>query len=223
LPQYEQTLLGYTAEKAGETLSVGAIAIVPVMPVVGWLLKKVAARWLVAAGFALSTYALHVMTQIEPGVAFSTLTGWRVLQALGLALLFVPITTSMYVGLPPERNEEAAALLNLARNLGGGVGISLIETLLARRTQAHQSVLVEHATVFDRAYRATIQAIEHGVGASPSLARLGAGRVYQELQRQALALAYVDVMRVLAVIGGVAVLVALLLKANPPGRGPAAA
>jgi DHA2 family multidrug resistance protein len=223
LPQYEQTFLGYSAEKAGETLSVGALVIVPIMPAVGWLLKHVTARWLVALGFVGSTYALYVMSNLNLDVSFSVLTGWRVLQGLGLALLFIPLTTSMYVGLPPEKNEEAAALLNQARNLGGSIGISLIETFLARRTQVHQNILVAHTNPFNSAYRAAIDAAKRQVSTGDLAAmRTAAARVYEELQRQAATLAYVDVMRTLAVISAAAVLLALLLRANPPGEGPAA-
>jgi MFS transporter, DHA2 family, multidrug resistance protein len=106
LPQYEQTLLGYSAQKAGETLSVGAIVIIPLMPLVGWLMNHLAARWLVAVGFGLTTLALLVMSNLEPGVSFGVLTGWRLLQSLGLAFLFIPISTSMYVGLPPGRTRR---------------------------------------------------------------------------------------------------------------------
>ncbi len=219
LPQYEQVLLGYSAVKAGETLSVGALVIVPIMPLVGLILKRVAARWLVAAGFAATAATLFVMSNIDLNVGFSTLAGWRVLQGLGLALLFIPITTSMYVGLPPDKNEEAAALLNLGRNLGGSVGIAFIETMLARRSQVHQSVLAAHATSFNPAYRAALEAGHRGAAAAES----GAARVYQELQRQASALAYVDIFQLLAVVGAGAVVIALLLRANPPGRGPVAA
>jgi DHA2 family multidrug resistance protein len=222
LPQYEQTLLGYSAEKAGETLSVGAIAIIPLMPLVGWVLKHIAARWVIAAGFVLSTVALFVMARIDLDVSFGVLTQWRVLQALGIALLFVPITTSMYVGLPPEKNEEAAALLNLFRNLGGSIGISLIETQLVRRSQAHQNFLVAHATSFNPAMRAALDAAQRGTlqGATTTRMRLAYARVYEQIQHQASALAYVDVLQLLAVIAGFAVLVALLLRSNPRGQGP---
>jgi DHA2 family multidrug resistance protein len=225
LPQYEQVLLGYSAEQAGETLSVGALVIIPLMPFVGWLLKHIAARWLVAIGFALSTLALYVMSNLELGVSFGVLTGWRTLQSLGLAFLFIPITTSMYVGLPPEKNEEAAALLNLGRNIGGSVGISFIETLIARRSQVHQSVLVEHTTRYNPSFRAAVDAAQrnvHGGGANASM-HAAYARVYEQLQNQAAALAYVDVIQMLAVLAAVAGLVALLLRANPPGRAAPAA
>ena len=223
LPQYEQVLLGYSAEKAGETLSVGALCIIPVMPLVGLLVNRVASRWLVALGFVLSAYALYVMSSIELGVSFGVLTSWRILQSLALSLLFIPISTSMYVGLKPEKKEEAAALFNLGRNLGGSVGISLIETLLARRAQLHQNVLVAHTTRFNPLVRAMVSGLQAtlthaGAGAVRSLRMAYAG-LYGEVQRQAAALAYIDVLRLLAVAASAAALVALLLRPTPAGEG----
>ena len=225
LPQYEQVLLGYSAQTAGITLSVGALCLIPIMPLVAKLANVIAARWLVAAGFVLSAYALFVMSHIDLDVSFRTLTMWRVLQASALALFFVPITTSMYVGLPKEKNEEAAALFNLSRNLGGSVGISVIESLLIRRQQMHQNFLVGHATRLSPAFRDSVAAMRERFmhsGSSPTGALHKAyALVYRELQRQAAALAYVDVFRFLLVGAIVAAFVALLLRSNTPGQGTA--
>ena len=219
IPQFEQVLLGYSAQKAGETLSVGGLVILPLMPLVGWLVNKVAARWLVALGFALSAVALHVMTHINLDISFGVATRWRVLQSLGLAFLFIPITTSSYVGLPQGKTEEASALLNLSRNLGGSVGISIMGTLLARRSQFHQNVLVSHTTQFSPALRATTAQLQQafqiaGVNGVRSM-RMAYAAVYRELQRQVSALAYVDVFWVLFVLSVFAIFVSLLLRANP--------
>jgi DHA2 family multidrug resistance protein len=223
LPQYEQVLLGYTAQKAGETLSVGALCIIPMMPLVGWLVNHVAARWLVVAGFVACAAALFAMSSINLEVSFGVLTYWRLLQALSMSLFFIPITTSMYVGLPEEKKEEAAALFNLGRNLGGSVGISLIVTALARRQQMHQNFLVAHVTRFQPAARKAVAALQaHFAQASHGPARslqMAYQQIYLEVQRQASALAYVDVLRMLVVGSVLAALVALLLRANPIGRG----
>ena len=223
LPQYEQVLLGYSAEKAGMTLSVGALFIIPLMPVVARLVNVVAARWLVAAGFLVTAYALYVMSNIDLEVSFSTLTWWRVLQGSAMALFFIPITTSMYVGLPQEKNEQAAALFNLGRNLGGSVGISLIESMLARRAQLHQNVLIAHTTRFNPAFRAALAAMRtkfvHAGSDAATALHMAYASLYAEVQRQASALAYVDVLRLLMLGSLLAVVVALFLRANPLGRG----
>jgi DHA2 family multidrug resistance protein len=223
LPQYEQTLLGYPAEKAGMTLSVGALFLIPLMPIGAQLVNIMSARWLVAAGFVLSAYALQVMSQINLDVSFATLTWWRALQVSALALFFVPITISMYSGLPREQNEQGAALFNLGRNLGGSIGISLIETQLTQRSQFHHNVLVANMTPFNPVFRtslATLRAsFEHAGRDAATALQMAYASLYGELQAQALALAYVDVLRLLTVAAILGVFVALLLRANPPGKG----
>jgi DHA2 family multidrug resistance protein len=218
LPLYEQVLLGYSAQKAGETLSAGALVLLPLMPVAGWLVNRVAARWLVAFGFLLTAFALHVMTQINLGISFGTATSWRVLQVLGLAFLFIPITTSSYVGIPPDKNEEASAILNLSRNLGGSVGIALMGSLLVRRTQFHQAVLVAHTTRYSPRFRAlssTLQeAFTHGGVNASRAVRAAYASIYAEVQRQASAMAYVDIFWILAVLALGGAVAALFLRAQ---------
>jgi DHA2 family multidrug resistance protein len=221
LPQYEQTLLGYTAEKAGMTLSVGGLFLIPVMPIIGQLVKVVSARWLVALGFVVSAYALHVMSHINLGVSFSTLTWWRVLQMSAMGLFFIPITTSMYAGLPQEKNEQGAALFNLGRNLGGSVGISLIETLLARREQLHQNVLVSHTTPFSPPFRAAVAVTQRAFsrGHDPVTAlRMTYASLFAQVQRETAALAYVDVLQLLVIGSVVGIVFALFLSASPGDR-----
>jgi DHA2 family multidrug resistance protein len=224
LPLYEQVLLGYTAQKAGETLSAGGLAILPLMPLAGWLVNRVAARWLVAFGFVLSAFSLHVMTQINLGISFGTAVSWRVLQVLGLAFLFIPINTSAYVGIPPRKNEQASALLNLSRNLGGSVGISLMGALLARRAQFHQAVLVAHTSRFDPSFRALASglrdAFTRGGANSVRAMRMAYASIYDEVQRQATALAYVDIFWILSVLalGGAAVALFLRAQGQTPVR-----
>jgi DHA2 family multidrug resistance protein len=222
IPQFEQLWLGYTAERAGETLSIGGLFILPLMPLVGWLVTRIPARWLVVFGFAVSALALYVMGRINLDVDFSTLAWWRVLQASGIAFLFIPITTTSYVGLPPTKNEEGSALLNLSRNLGGSFGISVLESLLARRSQLHQGTLVQHTSRFDPTMRALVArvgeaAVRHGAGAVAST-RMAYGTIYRSVVAQASALAYVDVFRLLALMALCACAIAIPLRSHVPGE-----
>src|SRR5215475_1931302 len=88
--------------------------------------------------------ALYHMTSFNMEVDYWTLVIARIFQASGLAFLFIPISTVAYVGIPREKNNNASAIINLARNLGGSVGIALLTTFLARRSQYHRSILVAH-------------------------------------------------------------------------------
>src|SRR5205807_328745 len=96
LPQYLQTVMGYTAQRAGEVLSPGGLVVIALLPLVGRLMKRLDARWLVAFGFASTAAALYHMTEIHPGISFRTAVGMRMFQSVGLAFLFVPITTLAY-------------------------------------------------------------------------------------------------------------------------------
>ena len=82
-------------------------------------------------------------TLLTPDATFSYFAGVRVFQTLGLPFLFIPINTVAYDGLPVEKTSQGSALMNVARNLGGGIGISLANVELTQRTQFHQARLVE--------------------------------------------------------------------------------
>jgi len=94
IPQYLQTLLGYTAERAGMVLSPGALAILLLMPIVGTLIGKVEARWLAGVGFAISALALFHMCGLSLQIDFKTAMTYRIYQSIGLAFLFIPINTA---------------------------------------------------------------------------------------------------------------------------------
>jgi DHA2 family multidrug resistance protein len=126
------------------------------------------------------------------------------------------------VGLPRGKNEQASALLNLARNLGGSVGISLMEALIARRSQFHQGTLVAHITRFSPILRRELavqaQALTHAGANAVAGARMAYGLAYAEVQRQAAALAYADVFQVLGMLAVCSVPIALFLRAEPGGQ-----
>jgi DHA2 family multidrug resistance protein len=125
-------------------------------------------------------------------------------QGFGLPFLFVPITTVSYAGLPPGKSNNASALINTMRNLGGSFGISMAVGLLARRGQFHHARLAETFTVFTR--------LRSGSGAS--LAAFG-----QALERQAEMLSYIDVFMFLAILAACVVPITFLLRAVKTGEG----
>jgi DHA2 family multidrug resistance protein len=145
-------------------------------------------------------YASHLTLQAD----FWQLSWSRVLQAVWLPFLFIPISSASLVGIPPARNGDASALLNLMRNLGGSIGVSYITTLLAWRSQTHQAHLVEHLTPYN------------GYGFGTDLAAL-AQRVYTQAQ----IMTYLDLFRVLGVAALVAAPIALLLPRLPKGAAAA--
>lgn len=204
LPVFLQTLLGYTAMRSGLVLSPGGVVIALSMPVVGFLLSKVEARWLVIFGLCVSAIGLFQMARFNLDVDYHTAMMARVVQSAGLAFLFVPINTMAFAFVAKEKMGNATGLMNLARNVGGSSGIAIVTTMLARREQFHQQSLVSHLTPYDQNY---VQALNHAVqvlvsrGASAAQALAQAqGMIYLELQRQSMMKAFIDNFWLLGVI-----------------------
>jgi DHA2 family multidrug resistance protein len=226
IPQYLQTLLGYTAQLAGMALSPGGLVVMAMMPLVGFLVSHYDARWLIAIGFAACSAALFHMTDLNLGISFAVAVKFRMLQAAGIAFLFVPINTMSYVGVPRNKNNQVSGMVNLARNVGGSVGISIVETLLAQRSQKHQSDLAGHLTstsvAFQNQVSATTQALQRAGYNAVDASQRAYGIVYAQVQRQSAALAYNDVIWVFAIACAIMVPLAFLMQRNKAGAGPGA-
>jgi DHA2 family multidrug resistance protein len=226
IPQYLQNLMGYTAEQAGMALSLGGIVVIVLMPVVGILISRVDARALIAFGFLLTCVALVHMTSIYPGIDFKTAALFRVFQMTGLAFLFVPISTISYVGVPKEEGNQVSGLTNLLRNVGGTLGIATLTTMLARREQVHQNILVAHVTPGNAAFSSMLSSMTtrfaHAGGGEVVGASQAYRQIYQTVQAQAAALSYVDVIWIFAIAAAFAIPLPFLAKRNQAGA-PAAA
>src|SRR6202046_1450013 len=136
IPQFVQTLLGYTAELAGLVLSPAGLMMMAMMPVVGFLVGRVDPRKLIAFGFLMLTTALIQMHTLNLGVSYGYLVFLRCFQAAGLASLFIPINTIAYIGVKQSENNDVSGLTNLARNIGGSCGTAFMATMLTRRSAA---------------------------------------------------------------------------------------
>ena len=226
LPQFSQELLGYTAQRAGLALMPGGFAIILCMPLVGYLLGHTDARRLLLFGLAMVSFSLIHMTNFDTSIDFRTLATARVFQAMGLAFLFVPINTAAYAFIPPGKNNAASGLINLARNIGGSVGISFVTTMLARRAQVHQNNLTARLNSGNGQFQAAITNTTHMLithGSSPSeAARQAYGIIAFNLNRQATMLAYVDNFWILGVAVAAMIPFVFLMKKVKPG-GPMAA
>lgn len=222
LPLMLQTLLGYSAVQSGMALSPGGMVVMLMMPVVGFLISRVDARWLVAFGLIASTYGLERMAHFSLGIDFRTAMVARMVQSFGMSFLFVPINTSAYHFLPKEKANSATGLINLARNLGASVGIAVVATLLERRGQMHHNVLVGHLTSYDWNYRTALQGIsrtliQHGSSAADAASQSQAV-ISGIVRRQASMLAFVDGFRLLAFGFLIMLPFVLLMKQVRPGK-----
>ncbi len=225
IPQFLQTLMGYTAQKAGEVLTPGGFALLMILPLIGFLVSRVDARMLIAFGFTLSGLALIQLTHLTLDIDFHTAVWWRIDQAASLAFLFVPINTISYVGIPKEENNQISAMLNLMRNIGSSVGISIFATMLARRQQVHQTFLSAHISAGNSVYRNYFDGILHRLTAAGQGAAVAnnqaMGRVYQTVQQQSALLAYGDVIWIFVILSFVAVPVVFFARRNKPGQAAA--
>jgi len=223
LPLFMQTLLGYTAEQSGLALMPGGFTIMLLMPLVGFLLSRYDARWLMMFGLIMLSGSLFHMTRFDLSIDFRTVTMARVLQASGLAFLFVPINTAAYAHLPREKNNAASGLMNLARNIGGSVGISLVTTLLARRAQVHQVDLASNFSPTNPTFQATLHGLTNTLtlrGYDPASAMQRAYAMIQgNLIQQATMLAYIDNFWLLGAIIGCLIPFVFLIRKGKPGGG----
>ena len=216
LPQLLQAELNYTALLAGLALSPGGIVTLILMPVVGHLVSRVQPKYLIAIGGCIVAFSMWHLTGLNGDITYGYAALARIFLSAGLPFLFLPVTTASYDGVPPDKTNQASALINVARNIGGSMGVALAQTALAQRQQFHQSRLVEHAAPSDLGYRQTIDTMTRFFQAQGSNASDAASQavawVGQTLQRQVDLLAYIDVFWMLSIIGLVMIPLALIIK-----------
>jgi DHA2 family multidrug resistance protein len=222
MPQLLQTLMGYTAQKAGMVLSAGALVVLVVLPMVGRLTTRFQARHIIAFGWIGLAIAMYISSkQVDLLMSFRSATLLRVWQYIPVAFLFVPLTLAGYVGLAPEKTNAAAGLMNFFRNMGQSIGTSAVTTLIARRSQYHQSVLAGFtgSVRFHAAITAlTMRLTRAGVSAHTAQQQ-AMGRLYALVQSQAAVLSYVDVYWLLSMGSAIMFVASFLLKRNEPGKG----
>ncbi|HLQ39218.1 MAG TPA: DHA2 family efflux MFS transporter permease subunit [Planctomycetota bacterium] len=216
LPLMMQTLLGYTAQLSGMALSPGGMVIAVMMPLVGWLVTRVDARWMVLTGIVIIAVALLQFAALSLTVDLRTLVLVRMLQGLGLAFVFVPINTIAYASISPAARNDASSLMSIARNIGGSIGIAYAGTMVARGGQTHRAQLVEHCSIYDPHYQAAAAAVRDRLlagGADPAPAELVSHAVLDQLvNRQASMLSYLDQFRFQALAFLVLVPIVLLMR-----------
>jgi DHA2 family multidrug resistance protein len=205
LPQLAQTLLGYDATTSGMTLAVGGIATLFLMPVAGIVTGRlIQPKWLILMAVLGTGWSMLAASNLDLSINFWSISATRISQVMWLPFLFIPLSAVSYVGLPPNRSNEASALFNLMRNLGGSVGVSFVTTMLEERTQFHHERLAEHITAYN------------GFGWNTPLAPVDA-----LVQAQASVMSYLDIFWLLGVVALVVAPVILLLPRVPKGAAPA--
>jgi len=220
IPQYLQLLMGYSAVLAGEALAGGGFIMMLTMPIAGTLVSRVDPRRVMCAGFAGTAIALFYMsTHLVLGMDFGTAAMLRIYQTLGLAFIFIPSNTLSYVDIPREKNNQVSSMINFVRNIGGSIGIALISTFIVRTSQIRQNYLASNMQNGNPRFRGMIGGLAatlQAQGLSPAQAvRQAYARVFMLLQQQASALAYKDVVSVLALVVALLVPLAFIMRRPP--------
>jgi MFS transporter, DHA2 family, multidrug resistance protein len=224
LPLLMQELLGYTATHAGITNLPRGLASFLFMPIVGILTGKVDARKLLAVGLTATAIAMFLVSTFSLTVGFWNFWWPLMIQGAGLGLIFVPLTTVTNDPIPRERMGNATSVFNLMRNIGSSIGISMVETLQFRHTQAHINVLGRHINEASPQTQATLNGLKQvfmSRGADAVTAtRQAHGALWGMVQQQASMLSYNDTFRFLG--GMFLVMLPLLFLMEKPkgGKGP---
>ncbi|MFG5118853.1 DHA2 family efflux MFS transporter permease subunit [Methylorubrum sp. POS3] len=221
LPQLTQELYGYTATLSGLVLGPGGAVTVVMMFVAGRLSGFIQPKWLIATGACVIAVGMLDLTRLNGQSSFSFFMWSRIYIGIGLPMIFLSITSASYQGIDKGRTDQASALINVARNVGGSIGVCIAQNTLAYRQQFHQSRLGEHVSSVEPAYRETLgQATayfsQRGF-AGPDAERQALAWIAQQLQTQVALWAYIDVFKVLSIMAMTAVPLALLLKSTKPG------
>jgi DHA2 family multidrug resistance protein len=182
LPQLTQELMGYDALTAGMTLGVGGLLTLFFMPLAGILTGRVVQpKWMILSAFFGISGALHYASGLNLDASFWSISTARILQVIWLPMVFIPLSAVQFNGVPPSQNNDASAIVNLMRNLGGSFGVSIVTTELAWREQFHHARLAEHITPYN------------GYGYGVDLSAIAAA-----VQRQASILSYLDIFTILS-------------------------
>ena len=219
VPQFLQSLMGYTAESAGMVLSAAAVLLLIELPLVGQLTGRIQARYLMAFGWGMLTLAMVLSTRrVDLQISFASVTWLRIAQYLPMGFIFIPATMVAYLGLPREKSNAVAGLVNFVRNMGASVGTSAVTTILARREQVHQVMLSSHTGMGNPTFQGSATAL------ADQLRRAGVDhpqlqaydRIYRTVRDQASALSYIDTFWLLGIATGIMFSLSFLLKKNNP-------
>ncbi len=217
LPQYLSRVQGYNAEQIGMVLAWTGLPQLLLIPLVPRLMQRFDPRILIAAGFALFSASNFMNIFMTADYGTDQLFWPNVVRAVGQALVMTPLSAVATAGIEAENAGSASGLFNMMRNLGGAVGIALLQTFLTKREQYHSNVLMQSVSLFEQATRSRLDQLtqyfmNHGV-ANPAdalnRAYVATGHV---VQKQAFILAFSDTFYLLGVALIVALIAGLLLK-----------
>ncbi len=223
MPLFSQNVLGYNSVLAGWVLAPGAVVLCILIPIVSQVMKVVPVKWVITAGgFALAASCYYSM-DLVPDLDFFHVSLYRAGQTAALSLLFVPLSASAYSTIPPQLKEDAASLFTMARNVFGGVGISIGTALVTDHEQIRQAHLVKYLDPTNQPYNVLLQSVQQAEvtygSAADQAAASAPGQVFQILQTQTSTLAYTDVFFIIGLLSLSIAVAAVFMSNAKPGAG----
>ncbi len=215
LPLFLQTLLGYSALDSGMAVSPRGVGAMFSAFAVGRLIGIVDSRVLIAAGFGALALSGFMFSHMTLDIGMASIVFASILNGAATGLIFVPLSTTAMAHVARERMGSATGIFNLMRNIGAGIGISLMTTFLARNSQTHQAVLAAHLTPYDPRYQEWLHSAQSALAArgNPFTAPAQAlALLYAALVRQATLLAFLDNFRLVSLAALLCLPLALLLR-----------
>ena len=225
LPVFFQELLGYSATASGFAVSPRGLGSVAASLIVGWLVSHIDPRYMVAAGFTTLAISGFWLGEVTLDISPTSLFWPIVVSGAALAMIFVPLSQVALGTLSAKETGNASGLFNFMRNIGGSIGISAANTIVARHAQLHRSEIVRAYTPANLAFRYSLDELtkvmlRHGGAREATL------KAYKTLEgaleSQAHVWSNVDVLRYFAALSALCAPFAFILKKPPKGKAPAA-
>ncbi|HEV7397987.1 MAG TPA: MFS transporter, partial [Pyrinomonadaceae bacterium] len=200
LPLFLQTLLGYPAVQSGLAVSPRGFGSLASMIIVGRLIGKIDSRVLMTFGFVLLAISVYLLAGVNLEISTSTVIWPNIINGFAMGFIFVPLTTVATGTISREQMGNATGIYSLMRNLGGGLGISSVTTLLSRGAQQHQATLISHLTPYDQAFQERIGQLQQTFGGGANGTQKAYSVIYGQLVRQANLLAFLDNFRIMTFV-----------------------
>jgi DHA2 family multidrug resistance protein len=217
LPPMLQNLMQYPVVTTGLVTAPRGIGTMIAMMLVGRLIRKVDTRLILAFGFVMTAFSLWQMTHFSLLMDMDPVIVSGFAQGFGLGFVFVPLSTAAFATLAPRIRTEGTAIFSLVRNIGGSVGISIVQSMLTENTQTVHATLAEHVTAYNPLLKPPY--FMGGLGGSTS----GLAALNHQITTQASMIAYIDDFKFMMIITLLAMPLLLLLRKGHPRAGDDAA
>jgi DHA2 family multidrug resistance protein len=222
LPLYLSQVQGYNAEQIGEVLAWTGIPQLVLIPLVPRLMKVIDSRVLIGVGFLLFAGSNFMNVFLTNDYSGPQLFWPNIIRAVGQAMIFTTLSVVASAGIEPENAGSASGLFNMTRNLGGAIGIALLQTILTKREQFHSNVLMNSVSQFNEATRQRITDLTHyflthGISDAATAQHQAIVAIGRTVRKQATIMAYSDTFVFMGLALVIAFGLGLLLKKSIGG------